>query len=144
MTEEDTVTITLSKTQADSIMAACELYSRVHMGQFDWIMHQFMTRGDTEFWRDSSQQEEVHRLMYAAREIIFPELGASSSRDYGIVGIHVPESAKISWDLYQSLRYALIQANRSATDTDIIYSRPFQTSVQPLPSVIIEKVKSKK
>jgi hypothetical protein len=128
---KDKITLMLSKEQAYSLMAACELYSRVHMGQFDWISYQFVGSKYTTIWKDSDKHDEVNELMDKARGIIFPDLGESKSRSYGIMSKEVSESARNVWDIYQSIRYTV------TSNAD----RPFQTAVQSLPTVTVEKIK---
>lgn len=82
----------LTQDQADIISAACELYCRVGLGQFDRMVEFCMDKEfycrtekmtDEEFnnWIDRRDKAEI--LVYEAREYIFPEL-QGRGHSYGI------------------------------------------------------------
>ena len=138
------VTIILNKEQAHSVMAALELYSRVHMGQFDNLDWEFVTHGvNRDFWRDQGKRDELRSLLNRAKQIIFPELVQNSYQ--GICSTKIPNSARDAWDLYQSLRHKLSWYNNPNPDDmsrwSNSYSEPFKTSTEhKVPVVTVEKV----
>jgi len=92
--EQFFVQATLTSEQARVVVDALDLYSRVHIGQFNIIAEQFMKIDRTE---------ELNMLLTRARQICFPELSASLGHSYGIVACPT-ESGRIAWDVHQVIR----------------------------------------
>lgn len=100
----------LTQDQADIISAACELYCRVGLGQFDRMVefcmdkefyHRKEKMTDEEFNNWIDRRDKAESLVYEAREYIFPEL-QGRCHSYGIG--RDPES-NIAWNIHQVLRY---------------------------------------
>jgi hypothetical protein len=94
------IQLTMTESQANTIMKALDFYSRVGMGQLKEIKNVI-----EYFNKDWDKADIVDDHIIAIKEVYFPEL----SRDgyYGIFGSDTPEESKISWDLIQVIRYAI-------------------------------------
>jgi hypothetical protein len=115
--------LTLTGRQAWIIMRALELLSRIHMGQVDEIRQVLgfyeiprTSTLETHLPRDShfpprmTRGQNYHDLginitqsLDYLKENLFPEL--TPNEFWGITNTQIPEDARISWDLYQVIRY---------------------------------------
>lgn len=100
----------LTQDQADIISAACELYCRVGLGQFDRMVefcmdkefyHRKEKMTDEEFNNWIDRRDKAEDLVYAAREYIYPEL-QGRGHSYGI-GHNMDDNT--AWNIHQVLRY---------------------------------------
>lgn len=100
----------LTQDQADIISAACELYCRIGLGQFDRMIEFCMDKEfycrkekmtDEEFNNWIDRREKAENKMYEAREFIFTKL-QGKLHTYGIG--HDTES-NMAWNIHQVLRY---------------------------------------
>jgi hypothetical protein len=106
-------------------MESLEFFSRIHMGQFDQIDYTlYMDTYDKTLKREKFDREAAEELLLQAKQVIFPSLDRSA-----YIGImQCNERSKISWDIYQQLRYDLGKDE---------LKKPFKVSQQPLPVITI-------
>lgn len=93
--EEQYYNLTISETQAHTICAACELLSRIHMGQLDHITNILV---HLEMDRFCELRDELRRLEPLAT-------GLPPNSYHGIHSQETPEEARIAWDINQVLRH---------------------------------------
>ena len=147
VTDEATVTITMSIDQAYYVTNALELHARLHIGQFDNLDWEFLTHGkEREFWRDQVQRDELRYHLERARDIIFPELKQlGSGASHGIFNqSSIGETAHVAWDMYQCVRYQLAYYRNPTPDPvhewSVSFNKPMQSSeMHKLPIVTIMK-----
>ena len=119
------ITMELTPEQAYTLMEALEFFSRIHMGQFDTI--EFSLHMDTyeeTTPRPKYDRELAMTLLNEAKALIFNNIERSAYT--GILSCN--ERAKISWDIYQQLRFDM---NKDPL------KKPFKVSQQPLPVITI-------
>lgn len=91
----------LTEEQAEILSTACEFYSRIRIGQFGEITWNCLDIREAENYCE--RREAAEDLLFAARKFIYPDLhGVGHS--YGIGKF---DDADISFDIHQSVRYAL-------------------------------------
>ena len=68
--EVETVTVTMSRPVAEAVQAACEMYSRLHMGQFNDLGRLSAWRSTMPIWMqsDSKTQRTKKEDFYRALE----------------------------------------------------------------------------
>lgn len=99
---DESIQITVSPSQAAMIERACEFYARVINGQFSEVAYQAslpLYRAHKDYDYDHDQ---VMRYLYAARALLFPELGADQGTHWG-VGRNA--DSDLAWDIYTVLRH---------------------------------------
>ncbi|MFA5407736.1 MAG: hypothetical protein WC343_03090 [Bacilli bacterium] len=92
-----TVTLTLTEEQADTLLAALDIYSRLKMGQFSAVTDLFPAR---HFDRTAAAA-----ALKEARQAVMPELDPRGY--YGIRNLEAGEQARVAFDVQQVLRHAL-------------------------------------
>lgn len=133
-----TYTLTITRKQAEAISRACEIVSRLGMGQFKDALEELPLR---EYlppgWHDT--------MMDVAR-LLAPHLKSTS---YGIRHADVSESSRILWDTYQVMRRQMAWEDAVAKGIvpsmdaprrwpkmmSVWYDDPAHTSTEPLPTI---------
>lgn len=145
---EPTYTLTLTSTQAALISAACDLISRLGIGQWpEFIRHM---PGDLAFSGFHEARERLQPVMtdLLARHPIGPRRTVINgwTSNLGIFNLDAPESARQAWDMHQVLRHRLAWdkaiaqgltdgSHRTPEMIHTDYDSPMQTSVLPLPVI---------
>ena len=108
------ILINVTPTQAEHIRRACEFYARVINGQFSEIAWEcgFNYSPTTHATIDYDQALE---LLYQARALLFPELGASQGIHWG-VGRNARSDA--TWDVHTVLRHEMWKHDRPGDDPE--------------------------
>ena len=117
-------TITLNEKQARTIMFACEMLSRLKMGQFDNLR-------DICLRKNIQIDIEEHNLIEKKlKSMYFPEL--SSSTYYGTSNKEIGETGQISFDIYQVIRQYISFDTRPIDEHFTVnYDDPFYASTEP-------------
>lgn len=112
--------IELTDRHADVICKACDVLSRLHMGQMSIVLQEM-------FWKT---EPEARGAVSDAFKAIVPE-------GHGIFG-DVPQDAKIAWDIQQVIRQDLaIRRNGGKRNPmQVQFDDPMQSSKEPLPKII--------
>ena len=107
------ITLKLTEEQAQVINNACEMYSRIWMGQFDEITFRLMMPQplDGEWLY---RREAAEKLLYVARDFIYPELGYKG-HSYGVGKF---KNADIAFNVHQVLRNVLGDERKPFDVTD--------------------------
>lgn len=131
------VTMRLTAEQAYTMMEALEMYSRIHMGQFDQI--EYTLQLDTfipELHRQKYDRDLAKQYLESARSVIFNELVGGA-----YIGINqTSERSKVSWDLYQQLRHSVTVFKTPYIPLDQrgnAYDKTHPISKEPLPKISV-------
>lgn len=129
---EEMIQIQVSKSQAAMIERACEFYARVINGQFSEIGYQV----SLPLYRMKAinslnvDYEQINRYLYAARALLFPELGADQGTHWG-VGRNA--DSDLAWDIMQVLRHERwMHDNPGSTDCNVASHEPIQWGDEPM------------
>lgn len=112
----------ITEAQARIIRDACELFSRLHMGQIDELRHMNLSR------RPDDDYLQTEFIIKALKLQLFPELAANAY--YGIQSPEIPDSARIAYDLHQVIRRFLAGPKPEGEFSFVIYDEPMRTSEQ--------------
>lgn len=98
-----TFTLTLSEKQAQAILAACELMSRIQGGQILEAFEHLPLREDIDWGAYHEIRDDLTKRM---PEILKNRIDGWQSH-FGVGNKELPESHDIAWDLYQVIRHHL-------------------------------------
>ena len=124
-----TYTLTINEAQADVLRHACDLYSRVGMGQLAECAEQWEYRENMD-----GQPVDAHALrrsLEAAERIISP-----SGVRHGIHAPDLPDRYRVAWDAHRVLRHRLAfdrLESGEATWMNVSFDPPSQSSDHALP-----------
>lgn len=121
--KDNTYTITLNQKQANAVMFACEMISRLKMGQFDCLL-------DICLRKNINIDREIHyEIEQQLKSLYFPELSTSSY--HGISNNEVGVG-QITWDIYQVIRqYVSFDITPVDEYFTVNYDDPFFISSEP-------------
>jgi len=122
--------ITVTERQADIIIDALDLWSRMHMGQWNEIL-MFAKNHDCRF--------EAEKLIDVLRFICGMLPGRSPSGYYGIHSKEISDSARVAWDLQQVIRHRLSWDRDPEGGWTVNFDTPMQ-SCEEEPLARIEKM----
>jgi len=117
-----TVTLTLTEEQADTLLAALDIYSRLKMGQFSAVTDLFPAR---HFDRTAAAA-----ALKEARQAVMPELDPRGY--YGIRNLEAGEQARVAFDVQQVLRHALAWHRYPEGGIGVCFNAPYRVSREPL------------
>ena len=96
----------LTKEQAWLVATACEFYARIRLGQFREIPFRLMLHDYGKNYCE--RRDEAERLLFEARERIYPELHGSG-HSYGIGKF---DDADQAFDVFQVIRKEIFPDSR--------------------------------
>jgi hypothetical protein len=102
----------ISEEQARVISLACELLSRLHMGQLN-------AAADVHVQRDC-----FHALADELRKLKPMLTGMPQNAHWGITGPELPDEARVAFDLHQVIRHRLAWDHDPNGDTDSRFDEP--------------------
>jgi hypothetical protein len=122
-------TLTLDEEQANVLSQACELLSRIYMGQLNSIADCFVTM-------DGIKYSELGDKL---RELV-PLVTGVPNGFYAIHSKKLPDTARVAWDLHQVIRHRVShdRADRDGIPNDfkhrmfINYDEPMSCGDKPL------------
>ena len=117
----------LSEKQAEVVLNALNLYSRLALGQVEEI-HKTLTD-----FGEFNPLHEVDTILSQLKDEFFPELGANTF--YAIHSDKVSEKAKISYDILQVLRHKLAWDKSPDGGNTVNFYTPCRASEENLPKV---------
>lgn len=125
--------LTLTHEQMNVLQRACDLYTRVQMGQFWSVAEVFL-------YNDTYQLEPMAALALrdaadALKPIVFPNLAPNAY--HGICSDKTPEPAKISWDIQCVMRHrqSWDKLEGGKRPFGVNYDTPLHTAKHPLPKI---------
>lgn len=139
--EIETVTITMSRPVAEAVAKACEMYLRLHMGQFEDLtdelcMAKFYAALENDSFADEEERDEIFHISIDRRNIMQEEVDKlykryvlSAPLDYCM---RIPYRAEQVW---LAIRHALAWHDNPKGDYTVQYDKPLNRSDQPQPMV---------
>ena len=137
--KETTYILELSPTQARVLCNACELYTRLHIGQFDHLIWEFMNVKDMS--HIANRNDVARSLLSALRALYFPDLGTNTGASYGVGH---DEQSDIAWDIYQVVRHVQAWHEHPEGGYTVNFHDPLQTAQEPLAKCAVREPKKKK
>ena len=131
------VTLELNDAQAQTILEALDLYSRVGCGQVRAVSQVVVLNWPDDRWKHHAAAEAS---LSAAQVSLFPELG-SPHASYGIPNRQVPVEFRRAYDIYKHVQQAMAVARDPnpkfrGVDYD---GATLNVSDEPLPTVSVTK-----
>lgn len=123
----------LSDEQADVLVRALDLYSRIGIGQFEEVLNVY----DRHLKLDLAQRETLRHLLTNAKMAVgLPANGGPSIGNQE----KVREEFRVAWDIQQVVRHRLSHDRRpEGNPSNMNFDTPHHTSQLPLPG--IERIK---
>ena len=117
--------LTLTPEQARVVSRACELFTRLHIGQFNELTWELLELSRKDF---CERRDEAEPLLQQLRRVYFPDLvlpGAS----YG-VGKHLASDR--AWDVYQVVRHAMAWHEHPEGGVSVDFHTPYSAANERL------------
>jgi hypothetical protein len=139
--EIETVTITMSRPVAEAVAKACEMYLRLHLGQFEDLtdelcMAKFYAALENDSFTSKEEHDEIFHISIDRRNIMQEEVDKlykryvlSAPLDYCM---RIPYRAEQVW---LAIRHALAWHDNPKGDYTVQYDKPLNRSDQPQPMV---------
>ena len=131
------VTLELNEAQAQTILEALDLYSRVGCGQVRAVSQVVVLNWPDDRWK---HREAAEACLSAAQTALFPELG-SPHASYGIPNRQVPLVFRRAYDIKKHVEQAMAVArDPNPTFRGVNYDGAMlNVSDEPLPTVAVSK-----
>ena len=135
--KQDSVRYVLKLREEDAriVSRACELYTRLHIGQLDELVFELMQPqpGDDSF---SQKQDIAKSLLMTVRSLMFPELPPFAGASHGAG--HTEQDGR-AWNVHQVLRNRIAWNNNPDGGFTVDYSDAINLLGFPLPECTVEK-----
>ena len=144
--EIEKVTITMSRPVAEAVAKACEMYLRLHMGQFEDLtdelcMAKFYAALENDSFANEEERDEIFHISIDRRNIMQEEVDKlykryvlSAPLDYCM---RIPYRAEQVW---LAIRHALAWHDNPKGNYTVQYDKPLNRSDQPQPMVQLYEV----
>jgi hypothetical protein len=141
-----TYTMRLNAAQARVVKEAMELYSRIGLGQLEYLLEMPTLRGNDMLSSFDAYNKALAEI--AALKKTLTGLGPHTFRS--VESSQVSEEVRVAWDIFVVIRHqqALHRANSLGGQTDeamalceqgsVAFDKPRHLSCQPLPGVTVE------
>lgn len=131
------VTLELNDAQAQTILEALDLYSRVGCGQVRAVSQAVVLNWPDDRWK---RREAAEACLSAAQAALFPELG-SPHASYGIPNRQVPLVFRRAYDIKKHVEQAMAVArDPNPSFRGVNYDGAMlNVSDEPLPTVAVTK-----
>lgn len=120
--------IELSDKQADILIAALDLYSRIHLGQFEEVANIARMYDISKLNKDYEAHNEFEDAVREAKII----LGFDRNGSYGIFNEQVNDVARIAWDMQQVIRNHLAWKRNPEGGFTVNFDAPHHSSKENL------------
>jgi hypothetical protein len=127
-----TYTLTVNELQLQQINNACDLVSRLYMGQWDTILELFRVHSISEAYDSIDMRDKLNALAMECG--LRPSLNGYN----GILSDEVDDKARILWDLNQVIRYRLAWDRSPQGGLGVNFDKPFH-SCKDVPLAKVEK-----
>lgn len=137
-----TVTVTMSRPMAEAVATACEMYLRLHMGQFDGLAEDlcmckhYRKRLDGRFKNKEEESKDFYNAI-SNRDWMQREM----ERAYAMYACHpmISEGMRIPYraeQVWLAIRYALSWHDKPEGNSwNVCFDKPINRSDQPQPEV---------
>jgi len=130
VSDERKYNITVTETQAELLVCALDLYSRIGIGQFEEVASVYDPARKLENW------DSIHTLLLAAKE----EAGHPRNGSHGIMNPKVRDVFRAAYDLQQVIRHKVAWSRNPEGSILVHHDTPHQTS-EKVPLATITEVK---
>ena len=128
------ITLEINEKQANTILKALDLYSRLQSGQISELSCPFSSPFKEKILEsNSSIEKEIKNI----KKKLFPELSLNES--YGIFSKEIPEEAKIAYDILQVVRNKIAWTKTPHGGITVDFDTPLKSSKEDFPKVKVEK-----
>lgn len=119
--------LNLSQKQAEILIRALDLYSRIGIGQFEEVLNVY----DHGLKLDHFQREQIRKALNAAKA----EAGHPANGSYGIHNPEVRDEFRTAYDIQQVVhnRLALVRNPKGGITVD--FDEPRQIGTEPLAKI---------
>lgn len=135
--KQDSVRYVLKLREEDAriVSRACELFTRLHIGQLDELVFELMKyqEGDEDF---SQKREIAKSLLMSVRSLMFPELPPFAGASHGAG--HTEQDGR-AWNVYQVLRSQIAWQNNPEGGYTVDFAEAINLLGFPLPECTVEK-----
>jgi len=115
------VIVKMTEEQANVVLKALDLYSRLHLGQFREIQTIWQTN---YLWAKETLKELKKQLT-----------GLEENEYHSICAEYVSQNAKIAYDILQTIRHRMAWDKNPNGGLTVDYDEPLNVSNLPLPEV---------
>lgn len=140
--EVETVTVTMSRPVAEAVQTACEMYLRLHMGQFndlaeDLCMAKHYADVDAKRFKNAEDEKEDFYRALENRNMMQDDM----DRAYQMFACHplIEDGMRIPYraeQVWLGIRHALAWHDKPEGDwTNVSFDKPLNRSDQPQPTV---------
>lgn len=124
MNEERKYNITVTESQANILVRALDLFSRIGIGQFENVVEVY----NHDFRLDAVKQERIRLCLQWAKE----EAGHPANGSYGIHNKAVSNDFRAAYDLQQVIRHRIAWDRRPEGGIQVNFDEPRSISGLPL------------
>lgn len=135
--DEFALRLELTSKQADVLVSALDLYSRILIGQFEEIAHLSLVHNVDML--PEKMMERHHQFSDELRKLKERLLAIPRNGSFGIHSKKVSDLARVAYDIQQVVRNALAWERTPGGGIGVNFDRPMQTSSQKLPPAKILK-----
>ncbi len=144
--EVETVTLTMSRPVAEAVQAACEMYLRLHMGQFedltdDLCMAKFYAALENDSFDSKEEREEIFHISIDRRNFMREEMDRLYNKY--VLSAPLADSMRIPYraeQVWLAIRHALAWHDNPAGDwTNVSFDPPLNRSDQPQPKIELKE-----
>jgi len=125
----------LTEKQAQVLVSALDLYSRIGMGQLSEVAYVLRMNA---LGNPNGQADVLAKVEDLTREAASYWMGGSGSY-YGIFSEKINDSFRVAWDLQQVIRYRLAWDRNPEGGIQVIFDEPLKSSQEPLACIKKQK-----
>lgn len=126
--------IELTDKQADILVAALDLYSRIHLGQFEEVANIARMYDISKFHNEYDAHNDFDDAIREAKGI----LGFDRNASWGIFNDKVNDLARVSWDMQQVIRHHLAWKRNPEGGFTVNFDTPHRSGQEDLINVTEE------
>lgn len=125
--------LTLNREQAEVVSRACDLLSRLHIGQYRELFWEFLSIcANAQFDVDKiiSNKEKIEFMLDELRSIAFPDRIGNPHFDSVIANVPIADNG---YNIHQVLRYAMAYYDQPEGGDTVDFHTPIQLGAAELP-----------
>lgn len=130
--EQDRYELTLTEDQAKIVSRACELFSRIHMGQLEEINHELLLAETRE--TICGRRDQAMYLLIQLKKLYFPSL-RGMGHSYGI---GKSKAADTAWNIHHAIRYQMAWHKYPEGGMGVQFDPPFSWLGVDIPECVIK------
>lgn len=126
--------LTLTPEQARVVSRACELFTRLHVGQLNTLTWELMDVSRKDY---CERRDAADTLLRALKQLYFPDLSPLPGASHGI-GNNLDSDR--AWDVYQVIRHAIAWHDQPTGGSTVDFRPPFSAANEPLATCEVQNV----